>query len=302
MRPASVCRITALACALALASRTPGRAQGAGAVPARASYPFAFADGTAGDYLDELRVSARLDTVTAGAISDLERVRAVSAWTHRRCGGAAGDFGVLDLLSEPTGVRSPGAAAPEAVACTSAEYATIARDALVALGISARAVEIGPPKGSAGALPEPYVLAEAYLRDAGKWVVFDPRADVAPLLRGIPLNAHEFGEALVQHPYAVTLTAAAGDVAGERRRDYLNFVGARLRHLSTDFDQRPGPRPDGVITHGIHRGLYLAPADGTAEAQGPRPADLVYTARPQRFYPTPPRITSPGPGRPATTE
>ena len=249
-----------------------------------ASYPFAYADTTGDAYLRALRQGYRLDSVTAAAPTDLERVLAVLAWTHRQWDhdgyNAPPASDALTILE--------GAADGASYRCV--EYGIVSSEALQAVGIPARVIGLKIARVQTRWLGAGHVAAEAYLRDVGKWVFLDGQFGVVPTLDGIPLNAVEFGEALRTRRDDVALLSADGPVTGKPRAQYLRFVDAYLYYLDVRFDNRPAASRDERLRVDGKSSLMLVPAGAKPPTvfQRKSPMDyLAYTGAPADFYAAP---------------
>lgn len=248
-----------------------GLAAGATSAPAQRAgrpFPFRYADTASAAYLSAFRALHRLDDVIASSDSDFERALAITQWAHRRSWHAGVGF---------------------AGATREVDYAALARDGLAAVGLPARVVALVPATPPAGGEPEAYTITEAFLLDTEKWVCFDPRAGLAPLLWGfVPLNAQEFAQALRERPGSIVLAAAYGEADEQRRREYLAFAEEHFAALCTAFDQRPGRDAAGGEVGGLRLPLTAELDDGSAGAGGGDGG--LRTVSVQAFYPSPGQV------------
>ena len=268
----------------ASACRAPVRAVSYSADADGRGFAFAFADTTGDAYLRELRRRCRLDSVVAGATTDLERVAALTHWAHG--------------LWEHSGWNEPAAydarsildevAAGERFRCV--EYAIVIREAAQALGMQARCVGLQTADVETRRWGAGHVVAEVYCREHDRWVFADGQGDAVALRNGRPLSAVELGLALREGPAEVTLLSGADTLRGEPSAAYLAWVAPYLHFFNTGFDTRPRPTrvPPGPQFDG-HSVLYLVPEG----EQGPRvfqrksPVRAAYTSSLRAFYPSP---------------
>jgi len=170
------------------------------------------------EYLAELRAELGLDALVRDSATDYERVRAVTAWVSglwRHSGSnAAAESDPLSI------VRA--AAGGERFRCV--EYAVVIAGCLEALGIQARVLGLKTRDVDTRASGAGHVVAEAYLRDLGKWIMIDGQWGVIPERDGTPLNAVELQRALAAGGRGLTLTGVSGLAALTYRRWIIPYL------------------------------------------------------------------------------
>lgn len=181
-------------------------------------------------YLARLRHDYHLDSVVAGAGSDLERVRRLSRWARRQW--------------EHNGENQPARADPLAILAEArsgkrfrcVEYAEVLAAALSAIGVPARVLglqraDVETARSGAG-----HVVAEAYLADRDRWVLVDGQWDVIPFRGAEPLNAVELQRALAERVTDLQVESLSGTSTGRYARwvaPYLFYFVARPRAWTT---------------------------------------------------------------------
>jgi transglutaminase-like putative cysteine protease len=183
-------------------------------------------------YLTTLRTQYGLDAVVSGARSDFERVRLVSRWVRGRWehnGDNVADPG------DPLSILQ-GAARGQRFRCV--EYAVVLSGALNALGIPARVLGLKTQDVETRATGAGHVVAEAYLRDQGKWVLVDGQWDAIPMLGGVPLNAVELQRALARRERGLGVTSISRTDAAA----YFAWTAPYLYYFDAALDQRVGVR------------------------------------------------------------
>ncbi|UYZ64764.1 transglutaminase-like domain-containing protein [Hymenobacter weizhouensis] len=236
--------------------------------------PFLFQRSTpADDYLTALRTTYRLDSVAAGATTDLARVQALCAWVSRQW--------------KHNGTNEPSKSDPLTILREAAqgkqfrcvEYGIVLSGALASLGIPARVLalkmaDVETRKTGAG-----HVLTEVWLRDQQKWVLVDGQWDVIPFLNGVPLNAVELQKALAERAPGFTVQSPRGTTA----QKYARWIQPYLYYFDINFDQRFGTKTE--------RGaLMLVPAGASNPTVFQRKyplKHLTYTNSVASFYASP---------------
>jgi hypothetical protein len=221
-------------------------------------------------YYARLRPQHGLDALVAGATTDLARVQAVSRWTHTRF---AHDGANAAPRPDPASILQD-AALGRRFRCV--EYATVASGALTALGIRTRMVWLLTREEGTRTDGVAHVVAEAYLRDAGRWVMVDAQWDAVPLLDGQPINALELQGALARPAPGLTVASRSGT----RTDDYGRWIAPYLHYFYTPLDHRVELPRTGAA-------LVLAPiGDESLARKYPAPVTR-YTRSPAAFYARP---------------
>ncbi|MDF1504153.1 transglutaminase-like domain-containing protein [Roseisolibacter sp. H3M3-2] len=232
-------------------------------------FPHVWSD-PADAYYARLRPEQGLDAVVAGAATDLARVQAVSRWAHTRFGhdgaSAAPRPDPASILRDAAGGRR--------FRCV--EYATVVSGALTALGIRARMVWLLTRDEGTRTDGVAHVVAEAWLRDAGRWVMVDAQWDAVPLLDGRPIDAVALQGALARG----TPGLAVASRSGTRTADYARWVAPYLHYFYTPLDHRV-ELPRGAAA------LVLAPVGDESLARKYAPPAVLYTRSTQAFYAPP---------------
>ncbi len=199
-------------------------------------------------YFNQLRSKYPLTQVLKKDRSDMQRVLSILNWTHHRWqhdgnnSPKAND--AISILDEAkAGGRFP---------CFA--YAIVLRDQLTAEGFAARTIYLKTKdaetrKGSPG-----HVATEVYLKDLQKWVFIDGQFNIMPTLKGKPLNAVEFQQAMSQNYDQVVFTSR--DQVSKRA--YTDFVHDYLYYFDTALDNRQLPEAEKYQVNG-KRSLMLVP-------------------------------------------
>ena len=207
------------------------------------------------DYLTTIRTRYGLDTIVAGASSDLERVQRICHWVHGRCGHESWPS---DVPVDPLGLLDAAAGGAQ-FRCV--EFGVVAAGCLSAVGIPGRVVggqsrDVETRRVGAG-----HVFAEAWLADRGRWVFVDAQMDLVGVAAdGLPLNAIEFRNALAsrtppaEYPIVLSMCMYYFRYGTDLRypldaRHGESVVVAPLgAPLPRRFQREPMPAPD-VFTH-----------------------------------------------------
>ena len=124
-----------------------------------------------------------------------------------------------------------------------------------------------------------HVVLEAYSKDMDKWIMVDSQWDVIPVLNGIPLNAVEFQNALVNNRFDVDILSAA-DLS---KTYYFNWIGEYLFYFDVLVDNR-------VVNRTSPMSLMLVPVGekNPVVFQKEWPIeDMIYTHSVNAFYTEP---------------
>lgn len=199
-------------------------------------------------YFDELRRKYPVDQLIKKDHSDMQKVLTILNWTshqwkHDGNNAPKGNDAISILNEAKAGGRFP---------CFA--YGIVLRDQLIAQGFAARTIYLKTKdaetrKGSPG-----HVATEVYLNDLKKWVFVDGQFNVMPTLKGKPLNAVEFQQAMSQNYEQVTFTSR-GQVS---KRAYTDFVYDYLYYFDIALDSRQIPAAESYKLEG-KRSLMLVP-------------------------------------------
>jgi hypothetical protein len=232
-------------------------------------FPHVWSD-AAEPYYVRLRPQHGLDALVADATTDLARVQAVSRWAHTRF---AHDGANAAPRPDPASILQD-AAAGRRFRCV--EYATVVSGALTALGIPTRMLWLLTREEGTRTDGVAHVVAEAWLRDAGRWVMIDAQWDAVPLLDGRPINAVELQAALARQAPGLTVASRSGT----RTADYGRWIAPYLHYFYTPLDHR-------VELPRTAAALVLAPVGDESLRRKYPPPSTRYTRSPVAFYATP---------------
>lgn len=162
-----------------------------------------------------------LDSVVAGATSDLDRVRRLSRWVrtrfdHNGSNAAAVDDPISILDSAATGQR---------FRCV--EYAIVLAGALRAVGVPARTLGLQRADVETATCCAGHVVAEAWLREHGRWVLVDGQWDAIAFRDTVPLDAIGLREAILAGDAALRVESLSGTTTQRWTRwmrPYLHFM------------------------------------------------------------------------------
>lgn len=194
---------------------------------AKANPEYRILYGTESRYLDSLR---RLYPVPdASGRKGIDKVLAILDWVHdqwQHDGGQSPSApDAISILNEvKRGGRFP---------CFA--YAIVLAAQLKAAGFPTRVLYLKTKDIETSKYAGGHVATEVYLPDLKKWVFVDGQFNVMPSLKGRPLNAVEFREALAGHYDELELRS----VDQVCKRDYIDFVLDYLYFYDCAFDQRP---------------------------------------------------------------
>lgn len=207
-------------------------------------------------YLVRLKTQYSLDAVTAGKGSDYERARALGSWVRSRWDHHGRN---VPQKRDPISILEEAAAGSQ-FRCV--EYAQVLSAALNAVGIPARVVGLMMADAATREVGAGHVVTEAWLPDRQKWIMIDPQWDITPELKGRPLNAVEFQQALASRAAGLSIDSRSG-TAAER---YYAWIAPYLFYFRIWVDAR-------IPTPASQRSLILVP-------QGAPPITVF-----QRSYP-----------------
>ncbi len=116
------------------------------------------------------------------------------------------------------------------------EYSIVMVGAAQAMGMPARVVGFKTRWAVTARSGAGHVVAEIWLDDLQKWVLADPQLGYVFMANGVPLNAVELREALVQGTGSVEVLSADGSVRWLQKNRYLVFMGPYLFHFAVQYD------------------------------------------------------------------
>lgn len=201
---------------------------------------------------EKLRQSERLDSVLGRVTDDHDRALVLMKWAHGRVGklrNGLSHYRSGDDVHEAlaTGKRL-GADAP----------AHLMTAACQSVGLIARTVFVMTNDAQETKREAGHYLTEVWINEPGRWAMFDPRFNIAPLVGDFPLSAVDLQMSIINNrPYRFTRWGA--DLSEKDRVDYLRFIPHRLFYFATPFEQRQEgdqERSNGEYTH-----LMLVPLE-----------------------------------------
>jgi hypothetical protein len=193
---------------------------------------FYYSDTLGNLYLKELRQNYRLDTLTSNLPDEIEKIKTIlhwssSQWEHNGSNSPSKSDALTILKEAKFGKR---------FRCV--EYGILASASLNSIGFRARVLalktrDVGKVKFGAG-----HVVTEVYSQENSKWIFIDPQMDIMPTLKGIPLNAVEFQNAILNERQNIELINAKGKVEQKVAEGYINWIAKYLYFFDVAFDQR----------------------------------------------------------------
>ena len=192
-------------------------------------YAFTWSD-SASPYLDSLRTRYPMSSVIAGATTDYARVQAVSRWVRGRWQHNGDNVAVP---GDPISILDQ-AAKGQRFRCV--EYAVVVAGVLQSIGVRARVLGLKTSDVETRATGAGHVVAEAFLRETGRWVMVDGQWDAIPTLDGQPLDAVSFQRALASHARGLSVMS----LSSTNPSAYFSWVGPYLYYFDSPLDQRLG--------------------------------------------------------------
>lgn len=177
-----------------------------------------------------LRARYELDRVTGDAADDLDRVRRLATWTRSRWRHNGSNEpsrpDPLTVLAE--------AEAGARFRCV--EYAEVLAAALSAVGVPARVLGLQRADVETAERDAGHVVAEAWLRDAQRWMLVDGQFDTVAMRGADPLSARELQTALADGDPALRIESFSGMPGGAYKlwiAPYLHFYMRSGRRWTT---------------------------------------------------------------------
>lgn len=184
--------------------------------------------------LSILKTDYKIDSVAQKGTTELEKQLALLAWTNSRWqhngSNEPSKSDPLTILKE--------AAAGNKFRCV--EYGIVLRSVLAAAGFKARTLALKTKDVEITESGAGHVLTEAWSYTYQKWYLLDGQFNAVPTLNGIPLNAVEFQEAIINKEQ-YTIINFNGELSKKLKREYLQFVSPYLYYFDFKFDQRDVP-------------------------------------------------------------
>jgi hypothetical protein len=178
--------------------------------------------------LKKLRTEYQLDKVVAGAKNDTEKALKMMNWVHQQWkhngSNQPSKPDALTILQE----------ARDGKQFRCVEYGIVTTACLNAVGLKSRVLGLKTKDVETTASGAGHVVLETYLNDLGKWVILDSQWDAMPVLKGKPLNAVEFQEALRNDFKKLEIQS----LSGTNKQSYANWILPYLYYFDTKFDNR----------------------------------------------------------------
>jgi len=116
------------------------------------------------------------------------------------------------------------------------EYGIVLAATLNSIGIPARTLELKTRDVETTKYDAGHVVSEAYLSQFNKWVFMDGQVNYIPFLNGIPLNAVEYQNAVVNHRGQLELRSITGTLSKRQANKQIKWVSKYLFYFDTVFD------------------------------------------------------------------
>ncbi|ALD20507.1 transglutaminase domain-containing protein [Hymenobacter sp. DG25A] len=193
-------------------------------------YAFRYEAGSGNTYLTQLRQQYNLDAVVQGAQNDTERALRLLHWVHQQWDhNGSNQPTKSDAISILEEVKLG-----KQFRCV--EYGIVATSCLNAFGLKSRVLALKTKDVETTESGAGHVLLETWLPDLQKWVLLDGQWDIMPVLRGKPLNAVEFQQAIAKHYKDLEIRS----LSGASKMSYVNWIAPYLYYLDVKFDNREG--------------------------------------------------------------
>ncbi|KAA9345566.1 transglutaminase-like domain-containing protein [Adhaeribacter soli] len=200
-------------------------------------------------FLKQLRDDYNLNEVVKGAKNDTEKALKVMNWVHNQWkhngSNQPSKSDALTILQE----------AKEGKQFRCVEYGIVTASALNAVGLKSRVLALKTKDVETTESGAGHVVLETYLNDLGKWVMLDSQWDAMPALKGKPLNAVEFQNAIVNNYEPLEIKS----LSGLGKRTYANWIAPYLYYFDVKFDNREGELKDQLMVSG-KKSLMLVPS------------------------------------------
>jgi len=180
--------------------------------------------------LEELRTKYGLGNLTEQANSDMEKAMILLNWTANRWKHNGSNRpkknDALSILAE----------VDEGKSFRCVEYGIVLAATLNSIGIPARTLELKTRDVETTKYDAGHVVSEAYLSQFNKWVFMDGQVNYIPFLNGIPLNAVEYQNAVVNHRGQLELRSITGTLSKRQANKQIKWVSKYLFYFDTVFD------------------------------------------------------------------
>jgi hypothetical protein len=224
-------------------------------------------------YLADLRTKYELEKLVAGAKSDLDRVRIVSAWVsglwHHDGWNTPKQNDPLYILDQ---VQKG-----EQFRCV--EYAIVINGCLNALGIPSRTLSLKTADVETREFGAGHVVVEAWLRDAKRWTFADGQWNAVPTYKNEPISAVEFQRYIAKDASRLRIEG----FSRKNKTIYFEWIAEYLYYFDVALDSR-------VVGQSTPQRLMLVPSGAPQPTVFQRNwpiANMAYTNSARAFYPTP---------------
>jgi hypothetical protein len=200
-------------------------------------------------FLKKLRSEYKLDEVVKGAKNDTEKALKMMNWVHNQWkhngSNQPSKPDALTILQE----------AKDGKLFRCVEYGIVTASALNAVCLISRVLALKTKDVETTESGAGHVVLETYLNDLGKWVILDGQWDAMPVLKGRPLNAAEFQNAIIKDYDKLEIIS----LSGVGKRSYVNWIAPYLYYFDVKFDNREGEVKDKLKVND-KTSLMLVPA------------------------------------------
>lgn len=175
-------------------------------------------------YLKELRDTYNLESFINMENSDYDNVMSLRAWVYSRWNHQK------DAISEKKDALYILKQAEKGERFSCKEYTKVLIACLKSIGFTVRTVHLQSESRA-----KAHVIYEVYLPDLNKWFFIDPQFDIMVKEDGIPINAVELRQAIIEgneieiiNPHTVLDS-----------EEYLEWIGHYLFYFITDLNRGP---------------------------------------------------------------
>ena len=197
--------------------------------------------------LKTLKETNRLETLIDQKNPDFQNIMEVRSWVSLKWEQDA------KIFNKSNNIRTIFNKSEKGPGNRGLEYILMIKSCLRSLGFTIRTLFIESKDGEELKKGAKHVLLEAYLRDKKKWFLIDPKFDIIIKKNGVPLNAIEFQQALVNEE-ELDVINPSGRINSE---DYLEWVGPYLFFFTISLNKGAVNICDGI--YGNKKRLTLVP-------------------------------------------
>lgn len=227
------------------------------------------------EYLEQLRIQYKLDSLFVDGNTELEKVFAITNWVHHLWSHDGWNEPVkkdaMSILQEVIENH-------KSFRCV--EYSIVAAACLNAVGIPCRILLLRTADMQTRESGAGHVVNEVYILSLQKWVMVDVQANVVLGLSGLPLNAVELQKAIADKSTDLQFVLLQKEIA---LKEYINFIDQYLYYFQTTLEPKDYDRQNQVS-------IMLVPigAKKPTVFQKIHPlTNVMYTHSVACFYPNP---------------